>query len=132
MTLEEVELRDLIEMLEQYQKQMFSLTSKWIEFSFNWKDATTELVEIKRNNELYKWLCPIKFPSTLAFILEILINDFNYIGEDREKAFELICLKFRINLDSFYKGIEDIQNLLITFGKVRVCKSGEVIIMKEI
>lgn len=131
MTLEEIELRDLIEMLEQYQKRIFNLTSKWIEFSFDWEEATTELVEIKRSNELYKWLYPIKFSSTLAFILEILINDFNYIDTDREKAFELICLKFRINLDSFYKGIEDIQNILIAFGKVKICKSGKVIIMKE-
>lgn len=56
----------------------------------------------------------------------------NYILNDREKAFSLICFKLKISKDQFYNGIYEIQNVLISSGKVRVCQNGKVILMNDI
>lgn len=131
-TLEEVNLGELIQILGEYQRQLYESNNCWIKFHFNWENATTEYVKLKHGTEWFKWLYPIKFTSTLAFILEIMQNNINYILLDREKVFEIICAKLKINLDDFYSGIAAIQELLIEFGKVKVCKDGKVVIMNDV
>lgn len=118
--------------LKKYQEELCKLNNDFKEFNFNWKDATTEYVEMKSETAIYEWLYPIKFCGTLAFILEILQENVDDILIDRAKSFKLICFSFNISLEFFYEIIEKIQELLIKFEKVKVCKDGKVIIMNNV
>ncbi len=104
----------------------------YLKFNFDWKNATDKFVELRQESNVYNWLTPIIFPSKLCFIIEIMKNNMNYILKDREKAFSLICSKLQITQSSFYSGIYELQDILISSRKVKVCKNGNVILMNDI
>ncbi len=131
-TLEEVNLRELIEILGKYQKQLYISNNCWKQFNFNWENATKEYVEMRPETGWFEWLYPIEFTSTLAFVLEVMQANINYILLNRTQSFHVICSKLQINPEDFSNSIKEIQELLIKYEKVKVCKDGKVIMMNDV
>lgn len=132
MSVREACLTKITKELGEYLEQIYNSNHNLIKLNFEWETATLELAEMKQETKLYNWLYPIEFSSKLAFIIEIIQNNMNYILLNREKTLELICVELEIPQDCFYNSIEEIQDLFIKFGKVKICKDGKIIIMNDI
>ncbi len=120
-------------------KTLFELTKEeeivhnpYLKFNFDWKNASNGFVYLRPESNIYHWLNPVIFSIKLGFIIEIMKNNMDYILKDREKAFSLICSKLQITQSSFYSSIYELQDMLISSGKVKVCKNGKVILMNDI
>lgn len=127
----ELNVRQIIKLLKKYQEEC-DYDNDYIHLDFNWQNATTEYVQMASTTKIYDWLYPINFSSVLAFTLELLQYHLYRILSNREETFKLICLNLNISQDYFYENIESIQNLLIIFNKVKICKDGKVIIMNNV
>lgn len=130
---ENIESRNrIIEMLAQKQTEERRKNKDWNKFIFEWESITNENIEITKNTPIAMWLCPIKFNIDLAIIIEAIQRKISLILVNRNEEFERIYLSLSIEKENFYTKIEQIQNLLIQFGKVKVCSNGTVILMNEI
>lgn len=130
---ENIESRNrIIEMLAQKQTEERRKNKDWNKFIFEWESITNENIEITKNTPIAMWLCPIKFNIDLAIIIEAIQRKISLILVNRNEEFERIYLSLNIEKENFYTKIEQIQNLLIQFGKVKVCSNGTVILMNEI
>lgn len=121
---------ELFRIIQKWENQISNCNSK--KSIFIWENTSRKFVKLNSQCKLHMWLSPIKFSDILAIVLEILHNNINYILQDRETTFESICLQLKIDKNDFYKVIDDIQNLLIEFGKVKLCKNGKVVIMYDV
>ena len=101
-------------------------------FKFTWDKIINEHNETKEWMRIYEWLYPIKFCTEHALILNRIQNNIFYVMEQRKKAFRVIALEINMNIEEIHENIEEIQNLLIHYNKVKVCENGEVLIMNEI
>lgn len=130
---ENIESRNrIIEILAQKQTEERKINKSWNKFIFEWESVTNESIEITKNTPISMWLCPIKFNIDLAIIIEAIQRKISSILVNRNEEFERIYLSLNIEKENFYTKIEQIQNLLIQFGKVKVCSNGTVILMNEI
>lgn len=130
---ENIESRNkIIEILAQKQTEERKINKNWNKFIFEWESVTNENIEITKNTPIAMWLCPIKFNIDLAIIIEAIQRKISLILVNRNEEFERIYLSLNIEKENFYTKIEQIQNLLIQFGKVKVCSNGTVILMNEI
>lgn len=130
---ENIESRNrIIEILAQKQIEERRKNKDWNKFIFEWESITNENIEITKNTPIAMWLCPIKFNIDLAIIIEAIQRKISLILVNRNEEFERIYLSLNIEKENFYTKIEQIQNLLIQFGKVKVCSNGTVILMNEI
>jgi len=118
-------------MLASYQFEKQKKNSNWNDFIFNWNSLTNEKTEIIKDTRIFRWLYPIKFNIDLAIIIEAIQRNIQIILESRAKGLELIYSTLNIDKEKFYEKIEEIQNLLIDFGKVKVCSNGTVILVNE-
>lgn len=121
---------ELFRIIQKWQNQISNRNCK--RSIFTWENNSKSFVKLNSQCKLYMWLSPIKFSDILAIVLEILHDNINYILEDRETTIELICSQLKVDKIDFYKVIDDIQNILIEFGKVKQCKNGKVVIMYDV
>lgn len=129
-TLDKINIIHISKIMQSLQNPEFDLSHP--KFIFLWKNATTKSVQMNPESRLHFWLCSIQFSTILAIILEIFENNVHYMLTDREKIIASISLLLKIKKDHLYNLIEDIQNLLIKFGKVKKCENGKVVIMYDV
>lgn len=122
---------EITSMLAKHQLEERKINSDWKKFIFEWESLTNEKLEITKDTRIFRWLYPIKFNVDLAIIIEAIQRNMALILASRVKGLELIYSTLNIDKENFYGKIEEIQNLLIDFGKVKVCSNGTVILMNE-
>ena len=122
---------EIISILAEHQQEERKKSGKCKEFIFEWENIEDEKTEIARDTNVFSWLYPIKFNLDLAIIIEAIQRNVAFILESRAQGLESIYSTLKIDKESFYAKIEEIQNLLIDFGKVKVCSNGTVILMNE-
>jgi len=122
---------EIISMLASYQLEEQKKNGNLNNFIFDWNSLTNEKTEIAKDTRIFRWLYPIKFNIDLAIIIEAMQKNIQIILESRVKGLELIYSTLNIDKEKFYEKIEQIQNLLIDFGKVKVCSNGSVILVNE-
>ena len=122
---------EIVSMLAEHQFEERKINSDWKKFIFEWQSSKNENLEITKDTRISRWLYPIKFNIDLAIIMEAIQRNMALILASRTKGMELIYSTLNIDKEKFYRKIEDIQNLLIDFGKVKVCGNGTVILMNE-
>jgi len=122
---------EIVTMLANYQNKERKINSQWEKFIFEWENIANEKTEIAKGTRIFRWLYPIKFNLDLAIIIEAIQRNISLVLESRAQGLELIYSTLKIDKESFYAKIEEIQNLLIDFGKVKVCNNGTVILMNE-
>lgn len=122
---------EIASMLAEHQHEERKINSDWKKFIFDWESLTNEKTEITKDTRIFRWLYPIKFNVDLAIIIEAIQRNISLVLASRAQGLELIYSTLNIEKESFYGKIEEIQNLLIDFGKVKVCSNGTVILMNE-
>ena len=122
---------EVASMLAEHQHEERKINSEWKKFIFDWESLTNEKTEITKDTRIFRWLYPIKFNVDLAIIIQAIQRNIGIILASRAKGLELIYSTLKIDKENFYNKIEEIQNLLIDFGKVKVCSNGTVILMNK-
>ena len=123
--------KEITTMLADHQQEEHQINSEWKKFIFDWEAITDEKIELTKDTRIFRWLYPIKFNVDLAIIIEAIQSNISLVLASRTQGLELIYSTLKIDKEDFYRKIEEIQNLLIDFGKVKVCSNGTIILMNE-
>lgn len=125
-------IEEILKTLKEYQKIQKTTENITKKFIFDWETATNEYVEITEESRISSWLQPIKFNILLAIIIEAMQSNIENIIDNRNKTLPIIQKSLKLKKEKFYESIDNIQKILISFGKVKVCKDGRVVIINEI
>ena len=87
--------------------------------------------EEEKEGNLEIWLYPIRFNIIQNFIIDEFKQRLNDLLEHRKRTFRIIYKKLGISREVFYNNLYEIQQLMIKFKKVKLCKYGKVVINNE-
>lgn len=95
-------------------------------------EDVTYYEQYDEKNSIQKWLYPIKFKLNQRIILEEIIRNIYNTTESRTVILKMIYKKLNIRKLDFYNELAEIQKLLLTFDKAKICSNGRVIINEQI
>lgn len=102
---------------------------KSIKYSYVIENMSNKIEE--ENNKIEEWLGTVQFSLMQKIIIDKICDNLEQILINKRETIYQICKNLNITINVFRKNIREIQMLLITSNKAKICKNGRVIIVNE-